>query len=69
MPELLRNALDFLGACYSVSVIIGLIPAFLIAGGINVFVPRSLVFKYLGPRTNKFVSYTVATLAGTLISV
>ena len=41
----------------------------MIAGGINVFISQSLVFKYLGAKTNKFVSYSVATIAGIVLSV
>jgi uncharacterized protein len=50
-------------------VLTGLIPAFLIAGGINVFVPQSLVIRYLGAGTNKIVSYSLATAAGIVLSV
>jgi hypothetical protein len=39
------------------------------AGGTNIFIPKSLVLKYLGSGTNKILSYTVATVTGTLISV
>jgi hypothetical protein len=68
-PEIFTQAQDFLFACFSVSVLFGLIPAFLIAGGTNVFIPKSLVLKYLGPGANKVKSYAVATVAGILISV
>jgi hypothetical protein len=67
--NIVNQARVFLLTCFSTSVLIGLIPAFLIAGGTNVFVPKSLVLKYLGTKANKVLSYTVATLAGILISV
>jgi uncharacterized protein len=67
--DIFSQAGDFLLACFSLSVLVGLIPAFLIAGGTNVFIPKSLVLKYLGADANKAISYTFATLAGVLISV
>jgi uncharacterized protein len=67
--ELLSRAIDFLLTCFSLNVLTGLVPAFLIAGGINVFVSQSLVLKYLGARTNRIVSYSIATISGIVLSV
>jgi uncharacterized membrane protein YraQ (UPF0718 family) len=67
--DIWNRASSFLLQCFSLSILIGLIPAFLIAGGINVFIPPALVFKYLGAKTNKIVSYSVATAAGVVLSV
>jgi uncharacterized protein len=72
MPGILEigsRSIDFILTCFSLNVLTGLIPAFLIAGGINVFVPQSLVLKFLGARTNKLVSYSIATLAGLVLAV
>ena len=66
---MLDRAVDFLVTCFSVNIVLGLIPAFLIAGGVNVFVPQRWVTKYFGNRTNKFLSYGAATIAGVVISV
>ena len=63
------RAWSFLTGFYSPGVILGLVVAFFIAGGLNVFVPKSLVLRFLGPRTNKLLSYSVAILAGIIISV
>ncbi len=69
VTEMLSRAYDFLLTCFSLNVLTGLIPAFLIAGGLTVFVSKAIVLKYLGAGTNKFVSYSIATVAGIVISV
>ncbi|OGT88190.1 MAG: permease [Gammaproteobacteria bacterium RIFOXYA12_FULL_61_12] len=50
-------------------VILCLIPAFLIAGAIAVFVSRDAVMKYLGPGANKFAAYGVASVSGSILAV
>ena len=67
--EMLSRAVSFLVTCFSLNIVLGLIPAFLIAGGVNVFVPQDWVTRYFGDRTNKFLSYGAATIAGVVISV
>jgi hypothetical protein len=67
--EILIRARDFLLTCFSLNVLTGLIPAFLLAGALAVFVSRALVLKYPGAKTNKFVSYSIATVAGIVFSV
>jgi uncharacterized protein len=67
--KFLQEIVDFLISCFSVNVVTGLIPAFLIAGAVNVFVPPALIFKYFGAKTNRVLSYAVATLSGIVISV
>jgi len=54
---------------FSLNVLTGLVPAFLLAGALAVFVSQALVLKYLGAKTNKFVSYSIATVAGIVLSV
>ncbi|SEM71540.1 hypothetical protein SAMN04489760_1388 [Syntrophus gentianae] len=46
-----------------------LIPAFFIAGAIAVFVSQASVLKYFGPAANKFLSYSVASISGTVLAV
>jgi hypothetical protein len=46
-----------------------LIPAFFIAGSISVFLNKGAVLKLLGKDTNKFISYTVASVSGAILSV
>lgn len=50
-------------------VLLCLIPAFFIAGAISVFVSRASVMKYFGPKANKFLSYSVASVSGTILAV
>jgi len=46
-----------------------LIPAFFIAGAISVFVSQASVLKYFGAQANKFLSYSVASVSGTVLAV
>ncbi len=46
-----------------------LIPAFFIAGAISVFVSQASVLKYFGAQANKFLSYSVAAVSGTVLAV
>lgn len=50
-------------------VLLCLVPAFFIAGAISVFLSQNSVIKYLGPDANKFVSYGVASVSGTILAV
>jgi len=45
------------------------LPAFLVAGAVAVFVPKNLIARYLGPRAKWYVSYPVATLGGISVSM
>ncbi len=46
-----------------------LIPAFFIAGGIAVFVSQASVLKYFGATARKALSYSVASVSGTVLAV
>jgi hypothetical protein len=50
-------------------VLLCLIPAFFIAGAISVFVSQVSVMKYFGAKANKFLSYSVASVSGTILAV
>lgn len=50
-------------------VLLCLIPAFFIAGAIVVFVSQASVMKYFGAKANKFLSYTVASVSGSVLAV
>lgn len=50
-------------------VLLCLVPAFFIAGAISVFVSKASVIKYFGARANKFLSYGVASVSGTILAV
>lgn len=46
-----------------------LIPAFFIAGAIANFISQDAVIKYFGGEAKKWVSYTVASISGTILAV
>ncbi len=50
-------------------VLLCLIPAFFIAGAIAVFLGQNSVMKYLGSKTNPFLSYGVASVSGMILAV
>ena len=50
-------------------VLLCLVPAFLIAGAISVFVSQASIMKYLGARANKILAYSVASVSGTILAV
>jgi uncharacterized protein len=50
-------------------VLLCLVPAFFIAGAISVFVSQASVMKYFGARAHKFLSYSVASVSGTVLAV
>jgi len=46
-----------------------LVPAFFIAGGIAVFISQTAVLKYFGAQAGKFLSYSVASVSGSILAV
>lgn len=50
-------------------VLLCLVPAFLIAGAIAVFVSDAAVLRYLGRGANRLLAYGVAAVSGTLLAV
>lgn len=46
-----------------------LVPAFFIAGAIACFISQTAVLKYFGAQANKFLSYTVASVSGSILAV
>ncbi len=46
-----------------------LVPAFFIAGAIAVFVSQASVLKYFGAQAGKILSYSVASISGTILAV
>lgn len=50
-------------------VLLCLVPALFIAGGISTFVNQAAVMRYLGPKANKATAYGVAAVSGTILAV
>jgi len=46
-----------------------LVPAFFIAGAISAFVSKDAILKYFGPKSNKFLAYSVASISGAILAV
>jgi len=46
-----------------------LVPAFFIAGAISVFVSQASILKYFGSQAKKILSYSVASVSGTVLAV
>ena len=67
--ELLQSGLDALLEYLSAHVLTCLVPAFFIAGAIAVFISQGAVLKYFGPKAKKLLSYSVASVSGTILAV
>jgi len=50
-------------------VVMCLLPAFLIAGAVSVYVSPTAIVHYLGAQAKKYVSYSVAAVSGVMLSV
>lgn len=50
-------------------VIMCLLPAFLIAGVISVFISQGSVIRYFGAKAKKWIAYSVAAVSGTILAV
>jgi hypothetical protein len=45
------------------------LPAFLLAGAVSVFVPKGAVLRYLGPGANRVTAYLVSSVSGMILSI
>lgn len=67
--DLLQGGWNALLEYLSAHVLTCLIPAFFIAGAIGIFISQGAVLRYFGPKANKFLSYSVASVSGTILAV
>jgi uncharacterized membrane protein YraQ (UPF0718 family) len=65
----LREAFLLLSEYAREHVLLCLIPAFFIAGAIMVFLNQQAVIRYFGPSAKKIVSYSVASVSGSILAV
>jgi uncharacterized protein len=65
----LREGLELTKWYAQEHVLLCLIPALFIAGGISTFVNQASVMRYLGPKANKAMAYGVASVSGTILAV
>ncbi|MFU8796794.1 MAG: permease [Dehalococcoidia bacterium] len=69
LTQLLLGGWNALLEYLSGHVLTCLIPAFFIAGAISIFVSQGAILKYFGPRANKLLSYSVASVSGVILAV
>ena len=69
LMQLLQGGWNALLEYLSAHVLTCLIPAFFIAGAIAVFISQAAVLKYFGPQAKKLLSYSVASVSGTILAV
>ena len=63
------EAFMMLGEYAREHVLLCLVPAMFIAGAITVFLNQRAVIRYLGPKSNKFAAYGVASISGAILAV
>jgi len=66
---LFQSGLGNLAAYLAAHVLLCLVPAFFIAGGLSALVPKEAVTRFLGRRAPKYVAYPAAALAGSTLAV
>jgi len=67
--KLLQGGLGNLAAYLAAHVLLCLVPAFFIAGGMAALIPKETITRFLGRNTPKFLSYPAAALAGSVLAV
>ncbi|MBU4352926.1 MAG: permease, partial [Nanoarchaeota archaeon] len=69
LVKLLQGGLGNLAAYLAAHVLLCLVPAFYIAGGMTALIPKESVTRFLGRNTPKWISYPAAALAGSVLAV
>ena len=69
LMQLLQGGWDALLEYLSAHVLTCLVPAFFIAGAIAIFISQGAVLRYFGPKAKKLLSYSVASVSGTILAV
>src|SRR5215213_3323950 len=67
--EALHGGLGSLAAYLAAHVLLCLVPAFFIAGGLSALVPKEAITRFLGRDAPKIIAYPAATAAGSLLAV
>ena len=69
LVDLLQGGLGNLAAYLAAHVLLCLVPAFFIAGGLAALIPKESVTRFLGRKAPRYVSYPAAALAGSVLAV
>lgn len=69
MMTALQGGLDSLASYLAAHVLLCLVPAFFIAGALSALVPQQSIIRFLGPDAPKWMSYSAAAGAGSLLAV
>jgi len=69
IAKLLQGGAGNLAAYLAAHVLLCLLPAFFIAGGMSALIPKESVTRFLGRNAPKFISYPAAALAGSVLAV
>ena len=67
--QLINGGLGNLAAYLAAHVLLCLVPAFYIAGAMTALIPKESVTRFLGRNTPKYISYSAAAMAGSLLAV
>lgn len=65
----LQSGIASLASYLAAHVLLCLVPAFFIAGGLSALVPQQSIVRFLGPDAPKYISYPAAAGAGSLLAV
>jgi hypothetical protein len=63
------SAFDMLHDYAQKHVLTCLLPALFIAGAISVFIKKDAILKYLGNKSKKIISYSIASISGAILAV
>jgi len=63
------SAFDLLHDYAQKHVLTCLVPALFIAGAISIFVKKDEILKYLGDKSKKYISYSIASVSGAILAV
>jgi hypothetical protein len=69
LEQLVQGGLGNLAAYLAAHVLLCLVPAFYIAGAMTALIPKESVTRFLGRSAPKYVSYSAAALAGSVLAV
>jgi len=69
LVRLLQGGLGNLAAYLAAHVLLCLLPAFFIAGGMTALIPKEAITRFLGRKAPRYISYPAAAAAGSLLAV